>query len=248
MSEAALLTTIIEPSGRYPTPWPAAITLHAEQYADSLRAIDLFSTLDEESLGSLATVSAVEKLERNDMVFAENDSATALYILLSGRVAITRESFDGRESVLALMEEGDLFGEMPLFDHGQRSADARALEPSEVLAVPYEAMQRLYDSRPELLWRVVALLTSRLRAMDDALADAMFLDVPGRTAKRLLDLSGGQDEFSLPITQEELAGLVGASRERVNKALNSFARLGWIEANDGRYRILKRDQLTLRSS
>ena len=114
--------------------------------------------------------------------------------------------------------------------------------------MPYEAMQRLYDSRPELLWRVVALLTSRLRAMDDALADAMFLDVPGRTAKRLLDLSGGQDEFSLPITQEELAGLVGASRERVNKALNSFARLGWIEANDGRYRILKRDQLTLRSS
>jgi len=218
------------------------------QHADALRSLDLFSALDQPSLDALAKVSRADKLDRNDIVFAEDDDATALFVVMSGRVAITRESIDGRESVLALMEEGDLFGEMPLFDHGQRSADARALEPSEVLSVPYDAMRSLYESRPELLWRVVSLLTNRLRVMDDALADAMFLDVPGRTAKRLLDLSGGADEFSLPITQEELAGLVGASRERVNKALSSFARLGWIEANDGRYRFLNREQLTLRSS
>ncbi len=90
---------------------------------------------------------------------------------------------------------------------------------------------------------MVALLAGRLRATDAALADAVFLDVTGRTAKRLLELAGAADEFVLPVTQEELAGMVGASRERVNKALAAFVRLGWLEQTDRRYRILDRDQL-----
>ncbi|MDG2114411.1 MAG: Crp/Fnr family transcriptional regulator [Actinomycetota bacterium] len=217
-------------------------------HIDILRQLDLLSPLGDEDLHKMAAVTETLQLERNDVLFVEDDDATALYVVISGRIAIARESIDGRESVLALMESGDLFGEMPLFDKRPRSADARALEASEVLFVPYDSMAGLYERRPELLWRVVALLANRLRAMDDALADAMFLDVPGRTAKRLLDLSGGSDKFDLPITQEELAGMVGASRERVNKALSSFARLGWIEAAEGRYTIIKRDALTLRSS
>ena len=78
--------------------------------------------------------------------------------------------------------------------------------------------------------------------MDAALADSVFLDVTGRTAKRLLELAGDDDEFQLPVTQEELAGMVGASRERVNKAISSFIRLGWIEQADRRYRILNRER------
>jgi CRP-like cAMP-binding protein len=83
--------------------------------------------------------------------------------------------------------------------------------------------------------------------MDEALADTMFLDVTGRTAKRLLELGGDLDEFVLPITQEELASMVGASRERVNKAIASFVRLGWIDQSERRYCILDRDQLTRRA-
>jgi CRP/FNR family cyclic AMP-dependent transcriptional regulator len=99
-----------------------------------------------------------------------------------------------------------------------------------------------------LLWGVVELLTRRLRAMDEVLADSVFLDVTGRTAKRLLELAGEADEFQLPITQEELAGLVGASRERVNKAISSFVRLGWVATSGGgRYRITNREQLVRRS-
>ncbi|MDQ3147958.1 MAG: helix-turn-helix domain-containing protein, partial [Actinomycetota bacterium] len=79
------------------------------------------------------------------------------------------------------------------------------------------------------------------------LADSVFLDVTGRTAKRLLDLAGDADEFQLPITQEELAGLVGASRERVNKAISSFIKLGWVEQRDRRYKITNREQLAIRS-
>ena len=82
-----------------------------------------------------------------------------------------------------------------------------------------------------------------------SIADAVFLDVPGRTAKRLLELAGGGDEFKLPVTQEELAGMVGASRDRVNKALALFARLGWLEVKGrGRYKFLNRPALEDRAT
>lgn len=215
--------------------------------AEHLANTDLFSSLDEVELHRIAAASYSRSLVRNDLLFSEGDPATEMFLVTSGRIAMARESFDGRESVLALMEPGDLFGEMPLFDHEARSADARALEASEVVAVPYTVVLELYTDHPELLWRVVALLSNRLRSMDGALADAMFLDVPGRTAKRVLELSGGKERFSLPVTQEELAGMVGASRERVNKALSSFIRLGWLEHHDSEYIVSNRDALTLRS-
>ena len=105
----------------------------------------------------------------------------------------------------------------------------------------------LYEENPTELWAVVRLLASRLRSMDENLADSVFLDVTGRTAKRLRELADDSDEFTLPITQEELAGMVGASRERVNKAIASFVRLGWLEQNDRRYVITNREQLSIRS-
>ncbi len=116
------------------------------------------------------------------------------------------------------------------------------------MALPYEPVRAIYHARPQLLWQVVRLLARRIRVTDNALADSVFLDVTGRTAKRLLELAGDADEFTLPVTQEELAGMVGASRERVNKAIASFVRLGWIDQADRRYRIVRRDELELRSS
>jgi CRP/FNR family transcriptional regulator, cyclic AMP receptor protein len=113
--------------------------------------------------------------------------------------------------------------------------------------VPFDPLRSLFREQPDLLWNVVALLARRIRNMDSALADSVFLDVTGRTAKRLLELAGASDEFQLPITQEELAGLVGASRERVNKAISSFVRLGWLEQRDRRYTITNRQQLELRA-
>jgi CRP/FNR family cyclic AMP-dependent transcriptional regulator len=136
---------------------------------------------------------------------------------------------------------------MPLFDDEARSASARALERSELVRVPYDVVRSELEAKPGVLWAVVALLAGRLRAADDALADAMLLDVTGRTAKRLLELSGDADEFVLPVTQEELAGLVGASRERVNKAIAAFIRLRWVEQADRRYRILNRERLAQRA-
>ena len=212
-----------------------------------LAGVEMLDQLNEAELQQLAEVAENRQMRRGDTLFAEDDPSEELYVVVRGRIAIAKRSMDGRESMMALMEQGDLFGEMPLFDQKGRSAEARALEPSEVIVIPYSALRAIYESRPELLWGVTDMLVSRLRGVDDALADSVFLDVTGRTAKRLLELAGDADEFSLPITQEELAGMVGASRERVNKAIASFIRLGWIEQHDRRYRILDREQLSRRA-
>jgi CRP-like cAMP-binding protein len=215
---------------------------------DTLARVELFAPFADEARERVARAASERKLDRNDALFAEGDPAYELFVVTEGRVAISNVAVDGRESVVALMEPGDVFGEMGLFDGGGRSAASRALEPSMVVAIPYEAVRAVFEDDPSLLWPVVTLLAHRLRAMDEALADAMFLDVTGRTAKRLLDLAGDSDEFELPVTQEELAGMVGASRERVNKAISSFLRLGWLGQTDGRYVITNREQLEIRAS
>lgn len=216
--------------------------------ADFLRSIDMFSELDDELLEPIVGQSKTLDLQRGDVLFQSGDDSSDLYIVTRGRIAIGNRSFDGRESLVALMESGDLFGEMPLFSNDGRSAEARALEESAVVVIPYQPVKDLYDENPSLLWRVVEMLVSRLKSTDIALADTMFLDVTGRTAKRLLEMAGESDEFQLPITQEELAGMIGASRERVNKSISSFIKLGWLSQSGEKYIILDRKQLEIRST
>ncbi len=212
-----------------------------------LAAVELFERFTDDELNQVWEHATVRQMRRGDTLFGEGDASNELFVVTQGRIAMAMRSIDGRESMMALMEAGDLFGEMPLFDGKGRSTEARALEASEVIIIPYSVLREIYDARPELLWSVTQMLVGRLRGVDGALADSVFLDVTGRTAKRLLELAGGEDEFSLPITQEELAGMVGASRERVNKAIASFIRLGWIEQRERRYRITDREQLSRRA-
>jgi len=217
-------------------------------HEELLARTDFFADAPPAVIRDLAAAGSELHLIRGDVLFREGDIADALYLVVSGRVAIAiANPIDHRETVVALMDSGDLFGEMAMLDEGNRSAMARALEPSTVLAIPFDPVIRAFRGDPTLLWAVTRLLATRLRVMDEALADSVFLDVTGRTAKRLLELSEGADEFTLPITQEELAGMVGASRERVNKAIASFIRLGWVDQHERRYTILKRDALELRA-
>lgn len=215
--------------------------------ASPLSGSELLSSLGEEALARVAVRASTVRLQRNETLFNEGDDAHDLFVVLKGRVAIAKGAPDGRESLVALLEPGDLFGEMPLFDNEPRSASARALERSELVKVPFGVVRAELEKCPGVLWEVVSLFATRLRNTNDALADAMLLDVTGRTAKRLLELSGDADDFILPVTQEELASLVGASRERVNKAIGAFIRLGWIEQSDRRYRIVERERLEQRA-
>ncbi len=210
---------------------------------------ELFASLPEEMVDELRTKAQIRDLTKGDLLFAMGDESHELFVIQEGRIAISTRSSDNRESMVAVLESGGLFGEMGLFDGGPRSAEARALTDSVLIEVSFDDVRAAVQQRPEVLWAIVRLLAQRLRATDEALADAVFLDVPARTAKRLLELAGEADEFQLPMTQEDLAGLVGASRERVNKALAMFVRLDWITATGrSRYRILDREQLELRAN
>lgn len=224
-----------------------AIEASPDALREALRETILFAELDDEQLDHIAAAGSVQSLQRNVVLFEEGDEPGEFYLVLSGRVAIAQESDDGRESLLAVLGPGELFGEMGFLDGHNRSAQARSLEESEVLVVPYAELRLLYENHPTALWSAVQLLARRLRATDQALSDTVFLDVMGRTAKRLLEMAGDRDEFEMPLTQEELASMVGASRERVNKAIHAFVRLGWITHDHRHYKITNRKNLTLRA-
>lgn len=214
----------------------------------ALRSVPIFSEVHEDTLNGLVAAAEVKELKRGDVLFNEGDEPNSLHIVLSGRIAIVMISeIDDRESVVALMDLGDLFGELGLLDSGARSATARAIEPTSILEIRYDDVRKIFDEQPDLVWAAARMLAQRLRTMDEALSDSVFLDVTGRTAKRIIELSEGEDEFTIPVTQEELAGMVGASRERVNKAISSFVRLGWLEQHDRNYRILQRNELSIRA-
>lgn len=235
--------------------WASGITTSRRAYPVSvitprfLDETELFGDLPGGVVEELGALSETRELAKGEVLFSEGDPASELFMVLEGRIAIATRSNDGRESLVAIMEPGGLFGELALFDDGPRSADARALSAATVAALGFDHVRAVLRTQPELLWIVVRLLAGRLRATDEALADAIFLDVPARTAKRLLELAADDDTVELPMTQEDLAGLVGASRERVNKAISLFVKLGWIESTGrGRYRILDREELSLRAN
>src|SRR5690606_140566 len=115
---------------------------------DLLADVDLFADLTPQELLHLADASTTEDLRRGDVLFHEDDPGDTVYIVIDGRIAIAKRSIDGRESVVALMEPGDLFGEMQLFENQGRTAEARALEQSEVLAIGYGPIREVYERRP----------------------------------------------------------------------------------------------------
>lgn len=214
-----------------------------------LDTTELVAGLPEALRDRVTSSATTRRFGRGDLVFAQGEAADQLFVVVTGRVAISTRSTDGRESVVAVLEDGALFGELGLFDGGGRSADVRALTDTVLLAVDYSVVRSAFVDHPQALWPIMRILARRLRATDEALADAVFLDVPARTAKRLLEIAGSEDAFTMPMTQEELAGLVGASRERVNKALALFTRVGWLEVKGrSRYRILDRAAMEERAN
>ena len=202
---------------------------------DVLRQAPLFSALDDEAATALSNSMAESKIRRGDVLFHEGDSGDKLYIVIDGKVKLGRSAADGRENLLAVMGPGQMFGELSLFDPGPRSATVTAVTDVTFASLSHEDLLRWLDGRPMVARSLLNQLAARLRKSNDVVADLVFSDVPGRVAKALLDLA---DRFGRTaddgvhvhhdLTQEELAQLVGASRETVNKALADFASRGWI--------------------
>ena len=202
---------------------------------DALRQTPLFSGLDDEATESLATSMSETHLDRSEVLFREGDSGDRLYVVTEGKMKLGRSSADGRENLLAVLGPGQMFGELSLFDPGPRSATATAVTDCRLASLGHTELQRWLIDRPDVARGLLFQLANRLRRTNEVVADLVFSDVPGRVAKALLDLStrfGRQADDGIHVhhdlTQEELAQLVGASRETVNKALADFANRGWL--------------------
>ena len=200
-----------------------------------VRRAPLFAALDDEASGALLTSMSRVALPRGEVLFNEGDPGDRLYVITGGKVKLGRTSPDGRENLLAVLGPGEMFGELSLFDPGPRTATATAVSDVRLVGLGHQDLRAWLSGRPDVAQHLLQALAQRLRRTNEALGDLVFSDVPGRVAKALLDLSrrfGRQTDAGVlvahELTQEELAQLVGASRETVNKALADFAGRGWL--------------------
>ena len=195
----------------------------------------LFSALDAEGAAALRASLKETAVSKGDVLFHEGEPGDRMYVILEGKVKLGQTSNDGRESLLGVLGPGEMFGELSLFDPGLRTSTATALTDAVVVGLGHEQLKPWLSGRPEVAAALLQALARRLRRTNEAMADLVFSDVPGRVAKALMDLGekfGTVTPEGLMVThdmtQEELAQLVGASRETVNKALADFAHRGWI--------------------
>jgi CRP/FNR family cyclic AMP-dependent transcriptional regulator len=218
-----------------PAKWSGSGRLSAVDI-DVVRQAPLFAALNDEAADALMASMTPSHLERSEILFREGDGGDRLYVIREGKIKLGRTSVDGRENLLAILGPGEMFGELSLFDPGPRTATATAVAETQLIALGHDDLTSFLSGRPAVAANLLAALARRLRRTNEALADLVFTDVPGRVAKALLDLSvrfGRPAEDGIlvahDLTQEELAQLVGASRETVNKALADFASRGWIK-------------------
>src|SRR5215470_3391418 len=214
----------------------------------------LFEGLSTTELEVLRPAIRSRSFARDAYVFREGDPGSHLYVVVRGRVKIARFSVDGGEVVFALVGPGEVFGELALFaPDGERTADAQALEPTRCVAVNRDAVVSLLLGHPDVLFKMISWLTAYIRRKDATIAEAAFLDIPARVGLKLVELAQSKGNrvsggvlIDVPLSQRTLAGMVGASRENVNRALNRFVALGFIRKSRGRITVLQPDQLRRR--
>lgn len=221
---------------------------------NALMQAPLFAALDSDAAAALRATMVEVRLNRGEILFAEGEPGDRLYVILDGKIKIGQTSSDGRESLQAVLGPGEMFGELSLFDPGFRQSTATALTEARLIGLGNQDLKPWLTGRPEVASALLQALARRLRRTNEAMADLVFSDVPGRVAKALLDLAekfgeAGPDGVIVhhDMTQEELAQLVGASRETVNKALADFTHRGWIHLESRAVVLLERERLEKRA-
>jgi CRP/FNR family transcriptional regulator, cyclic AMP receptor protein len=224
------------------------------QADDVLSEAPLFEALNERDAQALRAEVRVLKLARGERLFSEGDTGDRLYIIMAGKIKLTRAAPDGRENLLSVHGPGEMFGELSLFDPVPRTSSATAVTDTQLAGLAHDSLHSWLSTRPEVAMYLLQALAQRLRRINDVKADLVFTDVPGRVAKALLDLAerfGVQAPEGMQVnhdlTQEELAQLVGASRETVNKALADFTSRGWIQLAAKSVLITDTDRLRKRA-
>jgi len=218
-----------------------------------LKQIPLFSSLTDEHLAGLAAKLGTRSYKTGETIFHKDDPGSVLYVIKEGQVKIATTSPEGEEVILAILTDGDFFGELSLLDESPRSASAIAMASTQSLVLHRKDFVDFLTRYPELVSDILAALSRRLRGTDALVEDAIFLDLPARLAKRLLQLAASHGtktgeglEINLKLTQQDIANLVGATRVAVNKQLRRYQNLGVIKMSRNRIIILHPEDLQKR--
>ncbi|MEH0148037.1 CRP-like cAMP-activated global transcriptional regulator GlxR [Corynebacterium sp. Q4381] len=225
-----------------------------EGVQETLARAGIFQGVDPDAVAELIEDMETVTFARGTTIFDEGEPGDRLYIIVEGKVKLARHAPDGRENLLSVMGPSDMFGELSIFDPGPRTSSAVCVTEVTAATMDSVMLKKWIDEHPEISQQLLRVLARRLRRTNASLADLIFTDVPGRVAKTLLQLAnrfgtqeGGALRVNHDLTQEEIAQLVGASRETVNKALATFAHRGWIRLEGKSVLIVDTEHLARRA-
>jgi len=216
----------------------------AEAVARVLAAAPVFSALNDAERTELVAHLRARRFSRDEVVFHRDDAGGQLYVILSGSVKVLIPDEEGHEVVVAVERDGAVFGELALFDDAPRSATVTALEETQVVTLAREDFLRVLERSPRATRDILKLLARTVRRASGRIEDLVFLDVPGRVAKCLLDLATAHARTEIEMTQDDLAAFVGATRVSVNRALADLESQGAIAV--GRRHIAVKEPALLR--
>lgn len=216
-----------------------------------LRRVPIFGGLNESSLERVASIMIEKSYSRKSIVFHEGDHGDSLYIIKLGRIKIAKVAIDGREKTLTILQAGDFFGEMAIFDNLPRSATAEAIDPDvRLFGLNKKDFERLIHDNPSIALRIMKDLTCRIRQINQQVEDLAFKDVHGRVSSTLFQLLETEEKITgrnltrLRMTHQDLANMVGSSRETVTRALNRLQTEGVIAISHQQIEIIDREYLS----
>lgn len=203
----------------------------------TLRTLPMFEQVPDDELENLARASSYRKVSRNTTIVRAGDVTDALYVLISGSIKVLNSDEEGREVILAILGPGEFFGEMGLLDGLPRSANVLATEPCELLVIAKADFRRCLAENFDVALYLMRSLVQRLREADRKIESLALMDVFGRVAKLLLEFSAVQDGrrvVTRKLTKQDIAKMIGASREMVSRVMKDLEGSGYIEIRDGR--------------
>lgn len=214
--------------------------------ASLLSGSSLFCDLNAQELSELAQHAEWRSFPAKKTVVQQDSQSQEMYAVLRGRLKVVRESDDGREAMLGILEPGEVFGELAMLDGEPRTATVETLEPCELLVLRRNDVLGFLENHPKVMHQLILVLCQRLRSADELVQDTLFLPLPQRLGKTLKNLAiehGSEGKIDLKFTQQEIGNLVGASRESVNKQLNTWQDEGWLAMEEGHIHLLAPEKL-----
>ena len=207
---------------------------------DVLKNIPLFSELNDRDLDKISQVASRQRYHKDNLILIEEEVGSTMFVILSGRVKISRISDDGREVILSILSDGDFFGEMSLLDGNTRSANVTAFDNAELIVIRREEFLQMLRDFPQIAINLLKELAQRIRKSDEHIKSLSLQDATGRVASTLLRIAEDSGVFrrgqvaiqELPL-QQDLANMAGTSRETISRVIKSLSLQGFLKKESG---------------